>query len=209
MESAGYSAAVLDKADGDTQARISDKEAAEWAGLLLGSLGQQFESPQAGLSDPKHSTESPQSAENSRNARSPQAHASTSTTPMTQSQSADTGGVNATGPDRLILNVNSETLGRVQLVVDRDEGGVRVVVGGEGDARTRLSEGKHALSEALSAAGVRVNSLRIVAAHEVGSVLAQDLLSKKSRPEAERQKEAPPQKDKSQKGKRNNLNLVG
>jgi hypothetical protein len=124
---------------------------------------------------------------------------------------ADTLGVNDTSPKRLILNVDSETLGRVQLIVDREEGGVRLTVGSDPESRARLSAGKHTLSEALASAGVRVNALRIVASHEVGTVLAQDLSSQRSDDSASEEFTAHKNGSQSPTAtqKRSNLNLIG
>jgi hypothetical protein len=126
------------------------------------------------------------------------------------SQSADTAGVNDTQDRRLILNVDSETLGRVQLIVDREEGGLRILVGSESSSKSKLSQGKHELSEALSARGVRVQSLRFVTQEEVGTVLAQDRVSKKVRANS---KDDSPRDDETsarrESRKKRKLNLVG
>ena len=190
-----------------SSAKIPDEEAVKWAGLLVQSLAPAKVQHSLGLRPAEQAQTGGQSqlTESNNLALGTQESACGATT---QSQSADTAGVNAAVPNRLILNVDSETLGRVQLVVDRDEGGVRVLVGSDPGARTRLSEGKHAITEALSAAGVRVGALRFVTLNEVGTVLAQDLMSKKPRSESTK-KADPKAEDKGSKTKRHNLNLVG
>lgn len=187
--------------------RVSDEEAAKWAGLLVASLKAPEPPPSPGLGLAPSLNEQATGTGSSENSRPSTAAAQTGSA-MTQSQIADTSGVKESVPSRLILNVDSETLGRVQLVVDRDEGGVRVVVGSDPGAQARLSKGKHALGEALSAAGVRVNSLKIVSSNEVGTVLAQDLLNKKSRTEPGKKSDTK-ERGKNEKTKRHNLNLVG
>lgn len=187
--------------------RVSDEEALKWAGLLVQSLKAPEPPPalKLGLLAPGKEQGS---ASGSKGSSAGANEAPQAGSAMTQSQIADTSGVKESVPNRLILNVDSETLGRVQLVVDRDEGGVRVLVGSDPDAQARLSKGKHALGEALSAAGVRVNSLRIVSSSEVGTVLAQDLLNKKSRTEPGKKPDTK-ERGKNEKTKRHNLNLVG
>ena len=188
-------------------AKVPDEEAVKWAALLVQSLKPEKTSRSIGLRPAQQAQTGGQSQLNQ-----PQTVTSGTAELLgstgDQSQIADTGGVNEAVPNRLILNVDSETLGRVQLVVDRDEGGVRVLVGSDHQARSRLSDGKHAIAEALSAAAVRVGALRFVALNEVGTVLAQDLLSKKPRPETTKKDDAKAQ-DKGSKTKRQNLNLVG
>jgi|GEM_PF-1268934 len=206
----GSAASLLNGAQAVPPApKVSEREAAEWAGLLMGSMAAPVEPSRLGLSEPRQPESTGNTAQTPSNGTPANAQSSAASSSLTQSHSADTGGVNAAGPDRLILNVDSETLGRVQLVVDREEGGVRVLVGSNADAKSRLSEGKHTIREALSAAGVRVNSLRIVSSNEVGTVLAHDLLSKKNRPETERREAPEKERARSQRSKRNNLNLVG
>lgn len=186
----------------EVKSTVAEEEAAQWAALLTQALPP---SPNT-LAPPVFRAQaapadSPLPAENA---------CSVSPGTILESQRADTTGVNDTRDQRVILNVDSETLGRVQLVVDRDEDGLRILVGSESDAKSTLSGGKHSLSEALSAAGVRVQSLRFVAREEVGTVLAQDRLSKRARigSKADTQPEDEAEAQLRSKRKRK-INLVG
>ncbi len=188
---------------------VSDEEAATWAMMLSGSL----ERPQQlslglGMATARPTNASGESLMGDEQARLSRGSGTTTRSPG--SQLADTPSVNDTGNQRLVLNVDSETLGRVQLIVDRQEGGVRVLVGSDPGAKGTLSSGKHALGEALAAAGVRVHSLRFVTQDEVGIVLAQDRLNKRARDESP--KKPQPEDDASRhprSKKKRNLNLVG
>ncbi len=190
---------------------ISNEEAANWAMMLAGTLSQAQETPQ--LSGFRPNSPEPDLAKESlwrdTSSRS-QAGLTQPAAPVASSQRSDTQGVNEPRNQRIVLNVDSETLGRVQLIVDREEGGVRVLVGSDPEAKGRLSEGKHTLGEALSVAGVRVNSLRFVTQNEVGTVLAQQRLNKRARDESEDADESKSHANKSHKArKKRNLNLVG
>jgi hypothetical protein len=186
--------------------RISDQEAAAWAALLVGVMPTP-ELRQWGGASPVPQTKSLLTAEERLTSATP---AEASIAEGVGSQCADTPSVNATHEQRLILNVDSETLGRVQLIVDREAGGVRLLVGSDPAANARLSQGKHGLGEALASAGVRVHSLRFVTQSEVGTVLAQDRLSKRARSGPSSQSNADediPSPSKSK--KKRNLKLVG
>ncbi len=80
----------------------------------------------------------------------------------------------ADGDNRLTLTVTTEQLGQVSIVVDRAEGGVRVVLGvGDRGAERAIEPDKSALIQALRTVGLDVHSVNIVRRDQVGTVLAQ------------------------------------
>ncbi len=188
----------------ESEKRVPEKEAEKWAGLLIQALTPPRESTN-GISSPSSTPQGTRDSNGTANASDSSNGAKTPSS--VQSHSTDTASVKDTGPQRLILNINSETLGRVQLIVEREEGGIKVIIGSEANARSRISSDKHTLLEALKANGVRVNSLRVVKQSEVGILLAQDLMSKKTRISTRGAAQRTPHKD--SRTKKNNLNLIG
>ena len=192
-----------------TEPQVSEEEAAAWAMMLAGSLpAQELHVPTLSLG--LSSGQTTGNVGGSFGSSAPFGSHSPQLTSIVESQPADTSSVNHADEQRLILNVDSETLGRVQLIVDREEGGVRVLVGSAPEAKGRLSAGKHTLGEALSAAGVRVQSLRFVTQSEVGTVLAQHRSTRRTQdgsPKQDDPEEAPEREPRGK--KKRNLNLVG
>lgn len=122
-----------------------------------------------------------------------------------ESQTSDTPGVNQEGPTRLVLEVASEALGRVQLVIDREATGLRVVIGSSDSVQGLLSADKYALTRALGLAGVPVQSLEVVPTRELGTVLAQGEGKRGKRSEG--QPASPPER--AREGRKRRIDLIG
>jgi hypothetical protein len=139
-----------------------DRSLAEWAALLL-PLVQQM----------RHSAPDAVATAVERN---PVATGSQSVlSPSLESQTSDTP-VNDPGPSRLVLSVTSETLGQIDLIVDRDHGGVRIAIGATSEAQQLISADKFALLQNLAKSGVNVRSLGVMSRESVGTVLAEGKL---------------------------------
>jgi hypothetical protein len=93
-----------------------------------------------------------------------------------RSQTSDTP-VNEPGPTRLVLSVTCETLGQIELVIDRDKGGVSIWIGATQDAQAIISTDKFALLQNLARSGVNVRSLGVMSREAVGTVLAEGKLT--------------------------------
>jgi hypothetical protein len=79
----------------------------------------------------------------------------------------------ATGDNRLTLNVCTPELGDVAIIIDRTEGGVRVVLGvGGQQAAAALDPQKLALIQSLKRVGLDVDSVSVVQQSRLGTVLA-------------------------------------
>ena len=185
-----------------SDSRIDEREAAEWAGLLLGALVPAR--PTLGLGAPEpaaHGASSPTSA--------PVSPPETGVASLALSQGSDTTSVNDAGPTRLVLDVATETLGQLQLVVERDGDRLHVVIGGNAAARNALLLERTQLQDALGTTGLTVSSFRVVATSEVGSVLAQGVSVKRERvADATRAPETKaPERSPTQRRKR--LDLIG
>lgn len=75
---------------------------------------------------------------------------------------------------RLTLTVTTPDLGQVSIVIDRAEGGLRVVLGVHGGgAEHALEPEKAALMRSLQALGLEIHSVHVVRQTTVGTVLAQ------------------------------------
>jgi len=72
-----------------------------------------------------------------------------------------------------VLTVTSETLGQLELVIDREQGGVSILIGASAEAQKLISADKFALIQNLSHGGVSVQSLGIVTREKIGTVLAE------------------------------------
>ncbi|MBN1612376.1 MAG: flagellar hook-length control protein FliK [Polyangiaceae bacterium] len=79
-------------------------------------------------------------------------------------------------PGRVQMRVDSEQLGEVAIVVERREGGVRVVIG-SADAKALALFGaeRETLMQALATVGLAVETVRVVQLQPIGTVLAQPL----------------------------------
>jgi hypothetical protein len=74
----------------------------------------------------------------------------------------------------LTLTITTEALGEVSILIDRADGGVRVVLGVAAQAaETALMPEKMALARALTAVGLTVHSVSIVRQTGLGTVPAQ------------------------------------
>jgi flagellar hook-length control protein FliK len=95
--------------------------------------------------------------------------------------SADPQNSDAHGDNRLTLTISTEALGEVAIVIDRAEGGVRVVLGvGAQTAEAALLPEKMALTRALTAVGLTVHSVNIVRQTGLGTVPAEPQLARSS-----------------------------
>jgi hypothetical protein len=80
--------------------------------------------------------------------------------------------------ERLVLRVDGGALGELEVTLDRQDGALRVVIGMENQHLvSSVLPDARALQSALEGAGINVQSLNVVQASEVGTVLAQRRLS--------------------------------
>lgn len=81
---------------------------------------------------------------------------------------------NPPAPERLTLRVDGGELGELSVTLDREAGALRVVIGLEnGRMVSSVQPDVRALRSALEQVGISVQSLNVVPASEVGTVLAQ------------------------------------
>lgn len=174
----------------------SEREAQEWAALLLPLL-RATEIPRGRPSEP---------AGNDRSAKA--AGPALSRTPDAGSQIADTGGVNEEAPGRLVLEVSTEELGRLTLVLDRSAGSLNVLIAGSDGAQAALLAEKTALTQALAGGPVKLESLRILSSEALGTVLAE--LPSKAAKDPERAPRRPAESfGRHQKTTTRRLNVIG
>ena len=125
--------------------------------------------------------------------------------------SAATGGApaDAQAPDRLVLRVDGGALGELEVTLDRQDGALRVVIGMENQHLVgAVLPDAGALRAALEGAGITVQSLNVVQASEVGTVLAQRRLTPSgTKPGDRKTAEQESEEDKKRKHKR--LTLIG
>ncbi|HEX2731327.1 MAG TPA: hypothetical protein VHM70_06980 [Polyangiaceae bacterium] len=101
-------------------------------------------------------------------------------TPGSEPQNSD-----APSDNRLTLTVSTEALGEVSIIIDRAEGGIRVVLGVQAQvAEEALAPEKMALMRALLAVGLTVHSVNIVRQAGLGTVPAQPSAARISSEEA-------------------------
>ncbi|RYZ09500.1 MAG: hypothetical protein EOO73_04175 [Myxococcales bacterium] len=88
--------------------------------------------------------------------------------------------------ERMTLRVDGGALGELEVTLDRQEGGMRVVIGMENKQLVgSVLPDAASLRTALERAGINVQSLNVVTQSEVGTVLAQRRLStSEPKPEA-------------------------
>lgn len=112
-------------------------------------------------------------------------------------------------PERLVLRVDGGALGELEVTLDRQDGALRVVIGMENQHLVgAVLPDARALRAALEGAGITVQSLNVVPASEVGTVLAQRRLTPSgAKPGSQRTAAQESEEDKKRKHKR--LTLIG
>lgn len=121
---------------------------------------------------------------------------------LTQSQSSDTGGVNPDSPSRLTLSVTSETLGRIDFVIDRKSGELSLWIAASDEARALISADQTGLARHLEGAHLPIKNLNIVGHGELGTVLA--------RGRGKRDVNAPPESNRTaDRPRKRRLDLIG
>lgn len=122
------------------------------------------------------------------------------------------GGASA-GPqasERLVLRVDGGALGEVEVTLERQDGALRVVIGMENQHLVgSVLPDTQALRSALEHAGVNVQSLNVVPASEVGTVLAQRRLSSSGQKPGTQESAEPHENEKAQKRNHKRLTLIG
>lgn len=111
--------------------------------------------------------------------------------------------------ERMVLRVDGGALGELEVTLDRKDGALSVVIGMENQHLVgSVLPDAHALRSALEGVGITVQSLNVVQASEVGTVLAQRRLSPSGpKPAAPQGTEQDPEADRKRKHKR--LTLIG
>ena len=113
-------------------------------------------------------------------------------------------------PERLVLRVDGGALGELEVTLDRQDGALRVVIGMENQHLVgSVLPDTRALKSALENAGVNVQSLNVVPASEVGTVLAQRRTSQSEPKPSAEQSAAEPENEKAQKRNHKRLTLIG
>ena len=111
--------------------------------------------------------------------------------------------------ERMVLRVDGGALGEIEVTLDRQDGALRVVIGMENQGLvSSLLPDASLLRSALEGAGVNVQSLNVVPASEVGTVLAQRRLNP-SGPKPAAEQGAEPNPEKAQKRNHKRLALIG
>lgn len=111
--------------------------------------------------------------------------------------------------ERMVLRVDGGALGELQVTLERKDGALNVVIGMENQHLVNsVRPDAQVLQRALEGAGITVQSLNVVQASEVGTVLAQRRLSPSGpKPGAPNGAEQKPETDPKRKHKR--LTLIG
>jgi flagellar hook-length control protein FliK len=113
-------------------------------------------------------------------------------------------------PERMVLRVDGGALGEVEVTLERQDGALRVVIGMENQHLVgSVLPDTQALKSALEHAGVNVQSLNVVPASEVGTVLAQRRLSPSGQKPGTQQSAEPHENEKAQKRNHKRLTLIG
>jgi flagellar hook-length control protein FliK len=113
-------------------------------------------------------------------------------------------------PERLVLRVDGGSLGELEVTLERQEGGMRVVIGMENQHLVgSVLPDTHALRAALEGVGVNVQSLNVVPASEVGTVLAQRRTSPSGQKPAAEESAEQQENEKAQKLTHKLLTLIG
>ena len=115
----------------------------------------------------------------------------------------------AKAPERMVLRVDGGALGELEVTLDRQGGALRVVIGMENQHLVNsVLPDASALRRALEGVGINVQSLNVVQASEVGTVLAQRRLTPSGpKPAAPHSAAQDPEADPQRKHKR--LTLIG
>ena len=115
----------------------------------------------------------------------------------------------ASASERMVLRVDGGSLGELEVTLDRQDGELRVVIGMENQHLvSSVLPDARALRTALEGVGITVQSLNVVAASEVGTVLAQRRGSPSGpKPAAPQGAEQNPETDRKRNRKR--LTLIG
>lgn len=112
-------------------------------------------------------------------------------------------------PERLVLRVDGGALGELEVTLDRQDGALRVVIGMENQHLvSSVLPDARALRSALEGAGITVQSLNVVPASEVGTVLAQRRLTPSGTKPGDR-KTAEQESEEDRKRKHKRLTLIG
>jgi flagellar hook-length control protein FliK len=112
-------------------------------------------------------------------------------------------------PERLVLRVDGGALGELEVTLDRQDGALRVVIGMENQHLvSSVLPDARALRTALEGAGITVQSLNVVQASEVGTVLAQRRLTP-SGPKPGNRQTAGQDSEEERKRKHKRLTLIG
>lgn len=133
---------------------------------------------------------------------------------LTPGQAADgvSGGApaDAQAPERLVLRVDGGSLGELEVTLERQDGAMRVVIGMENQHLVgSVLPDTQALKAALEHAGVNVQSLNVVPASEVGTVLAQRRLSPSGQKPGTEASAEQHENEKAQKRNHKRLTLIG
>lgn len=113
-------------------------------------------------------------------------------------------------PERLVLRVDGGNLGELEVTLERQDGGLRVVIGMENQHLVgSVLPDTHALRAALEGAGVNVQSLNVVPASQVGTVLAQRRTSLSGQKPAADESAEQQENEKAQKRTHKRLTLIG
>ncbi|HEX2875752.1 MAG TPA: flagellar hook-length control protein FliK [Polyangiaceae bacterium] len=198
MNSGGASAGGLNGAprvvEREEAARERDGEA---AAQLWMALAQQVSSAQA---LPQAESETPSAWHPSGGVLTPG---------CTGTESAGGAPVDLKAPERLVLRVDGGALGELEVTLDRQDGALRVVIGMENQHLvSSVLPDARALRSALESAGITVQSLNVVQASEVGTVLAQRRLTP-SGPKPGNRQSAEQDSEEERKRKHKRLTLIG
>jgi hypothetical protein len=188
--------------------RARTEHAEQWAHLLAHSVVQQIPVNWAGEAS------SPNTWRTSDSALTPEAaSAQTGEGPKTApgnaaaSGSGEAGGSGGDGA-RLALSVDAGELGELSLVVDRTKAGIRVTIGvSDASALQAVGPERAALERALSATGLSIDSVRVVAQNAGGTVLAPSQKARSLDP-AQRGEQKPEPENARRRNARK-LNLIG
>ncbi len=112
-------------------------------------------------------------------------------------------------PERMVLRVDGGALGELEVTLDRQDGALRVVIGMENQHLVgSMLPDASALRIALEGAGITVQSLNVVQASEVGTVLAQRRLNL-SEPKPGAEESAEQKSETARKRNHKRLTLIG
>jgi hypothetical protein len=151
--------------------RVPQSELDKWAATLASTLAQQLPPPPAlGAPNPTEPWRQSVGALTPGSSETLTGQNAAHTQAATGSASSADGAPN---PERVHLSTHVPDLGEVSVMVDRSAAGVRVVIGVEdAQAATLIDPERLRLQGALVAAGVGVDSIRIVQLDRRGTLLA-------------------------------------